>query len=59
MTLVQLGTTLHEQIFNKLRPLIGAEDCPENRAKVRALVKEALPAIADEDLAQACEGILG
>ena len=36
----------------------GLEDCPENRDKLRALIKEYLPDVWEEDLELAITGVL-
>ena len=48
-----------EKIEKMLEVYEGAENCAENRAKMKTLILEELPYLTEEDLDTAIDGILG
>ena len=51
-------TTTEDKLAKVLAPFLGASDHPENRAKLKILLKNFLPALTEEDMDTAITGIL-
>ncbi len=53
-----INQEMHDTIFLRLKPFVGAENCPENREKIRTLIKEILPIIDDRAVRTMMDWIL-
>ena len=52
-------STQEDRLTKALLAFADADDCPENRAKMKSLILEELPFLADADIERAIDGILG